>query len=219
MCIRRITSFFYTFLCCLGGCGGCGGCEDSDEKCEDLTSFEGEMPIAARMEATSVVRYVNDAYFIAICHTVVETTHIDPQADCGSGQDMETKASTPDNVSDTSTLIGNAETEIIRSASSIQSNERIIIEKDTEIVLPCPTFVDNYTGCRMVELRYVTSMYLDPIVIPLDDCEFNKCESGESDSDDDEVEALFRYKDLKFCASVPFGYVKARAEMDPAVVD
>ncbi|KAE8358568.1 hypothetical protein BDV27DRAFT_163462 [Aspergillus caelatus] len=216
MCIRRITSFFYAFLCCLGGCGEC---EESDEECDDLTSFEGEMPIGARIEAMTVVRYVNKDNSIAITHTVVETTHIDPQADCGSGQDMGTKSSIPDDASDASTLVENPETAIVPSASSFQSDEKIIIEKDTEIVLPCPTFVDNYTGCRMVELRYVTSMYLDPIVIPLDDCEFNKCESSESDSDDDEVEALFRYKDLKFCARVSFGYVKARAEMDPAVVD
>ncbi|KAE8404951.1 hypothetical protein BDV37DRAFT_282194 [Aspergillus pseudonomiae] len=213
MCIRRIVSFYYTFLCCLRGC------EDSDEECDDLTSFEGEMPIGARIESMTVVRYVNKDNSIAITHTVVETTHIDPQADCGSGQDMGTKSSIPDDASDASTLVENPETAIVPSASSFQSDEKIIIEKDTEIVLPCPTFVDNYTGCRMVELRYVTSMYLDPIVIPLDDCEFNKCESSESDSVDDEVEALFRYKDLKFCACVPFGYVKARAEMDPAVVD
>ena len=160
----------------------------------------------------TILRYVNKGNSIAI-------THIDPQADCGSGQHMETKASIPDNASVASTVVENSETAIPPSGSSIQSDEGIIIDKDTAIVLPCPTFVDNYTGCRMVELRYAASIYLDPTVIRLDDCEFNRHESGQSDSDKDEVEAAFRYKELKFSARVPFGYVKARAEMNPAVVD
>ncbi|GMG16929.1 unnamed protein product [Aspergillus oryzae var. brunneus] len=70
---------------------------------------------------TTVVRYVNEDNFMAISQTVVETTHIDPQADCGSGQDMETKASTPDNASDARTLVEDPETAIVPSASSFQS--------------------------------------------------------------------------------------------------
>lgn len=116
---------------------------------------------------------------------------MDPQADCGSGQVMETKASTPDNASDTNTLVESPKTETVRSASSFQPDE--IVENDTEIVMPCPTFVDP------------------------DDCELNRREFSESDSNENEIEAPFGYNDLKFCASVLFGYAKAHAELDAAV--
>ncbi|KAB8256809.1 hypothetical protein BDV32DRAFT_152960 [Aspergillus pseudonomiae] len=206
MYIRRIVSFYYTFLCCLRGY------EESDEECDDLTSFEGEIPIGARIEAMTAVTYINKDNSIAITHTVVETTHIDPQADCGSGQDTETRSSIPDDVSDASTLVENPGT------ASFQSDERIIIE-DTDIVFPCPTFVDKCTGLWMVEFHFATFICLYPISIPLDDCELNTREFSEPDSDETEIEALFCYNDLKFCASVPFGYVKARTELDAAVAD
>ncbi|UDD65005.1 hypothetical protein AFCA_012200 [Aspergillus flavus] len=207
MCIRRIVSLYYTFLCCLRGC------EDSDEECDDGTFFEGEIPIGARIEAMTVVTYVHKDNSIAITHTVVETTHIDPQADCGSGQDMETRSSIPDDASDASTLVENPET------ASFQSDERIIIEEDTDIASPCPTFVDKCTGLRMVDVLFTTSICLYPIPIPLDDCELITREFSEPDSDETEIEALFCYNDRKICASVPFGYVKARAELDAAVAD
>lgn len=161
----------------------------------------------------TVSRYVNEDYFFAIGRTVVKTTHIDPQADCGSGQDMETRSSIPDDASDASTLVENPET------ASFQSDERIIIEEDTDIASPCPTFVNKCTGLRMVDVLFATSICLYPIPIPLDDCELNTREFSEPDSDETEIEALFCYNDLKFCASVPFGYVKARAELDAAVAD
>lgn len=59
----------------------------------------------------------------------------------------------------------------------------------------------------MVELLYVTSMCPFPIVVCLDDCEI--CEPSKPESGEDEIEALFRYNDIKFCAYVPAGYVKA----------
>lgn len=145
----------------------------------------------------------------------MQTTQIGPQADSGSGQDMETKAPTPDNASVATTLIENPETAIAPSAYSIQSDERIIIE-DTEIFIG-PPYVDKSTGRRMIELLYFTPTGLHYDGVGLDDCEFIGCESIEPKSDDDEIEALFRYDGYKFWAYVPFGYVKARAKTNSAV--
>lgn len=143
------------------------------------------------------------------------TTQIGSQADSGSGQNMETKAPTPDNASVATTLIENPETAIAPSAYSIQSDERIIIE-DTDIFIG-PPYVDKSTGRRMIELLYFTPTGLHYDCVGLDDCEFIGCESIKPKSDDDEIEALFRYDGYKFWAYVPFGYVKVRAKTNSAV--
>ncbi|KAB8213224.1 hypothetical protein BDV33DRAFT_210410 [Aspergillus novoparasiticus] len=144
------------------------------------------------------IRAKTEAYTSAKNRTVVGTTQIGPQADSGSGQGMETKAPTPDNASVATTLIENPETAIAPSAYSIQSDERIIIE-DTEIFIG-PPYVDKSTGRRMIELLYFTPTGLHYDGVGLDDCEFIGCESIKPKSDDDEIEALFRYDGYKFWA-------------------
>ncbi|KAE8156487.1 hypothetical protein BDV40DRAFT_281025 [Aspergillus tamarii] len=129
---------------------------------------------------------------------------------------MEAENSIHDNAPDTRTLVESPKSNTIPSASSLQSDERIVIE-DTQTVYTSPPYVDKPTGRHMIELLYFTPTGLHRYDVCLDDCKFNRCESGEPELDEEEIEGLFSYKGFNFWVYVPFGYVKTRARMDSAV--
>ena len=70
-------------------------------------------------------------------------------------------------------------------------------------IFPSPSFVDNLTGERMVDLIHVTT-------ISLDHCKIKGAESYIPDSDKDEIEVLFHYGGENIWVHVPYGYAKDR---------
>lgn len=72
-------------------------------------------------------------------------------------------------------------------------------------IFPSPSFVDNLTGERMVDLIHVTT-------ISLDHCKIQGAESYIPDSDKDEIEVLFHCGGDNIWVYVPYGYAKDRED-------
>ncbi|KAB8069047.1 hypothetical protein BDV29DRAFT_161811 [Aspergillus leporis] len=200
-------SWFSALLCCLG----------RRRKPDDLTSFSGEMPLfEAKVETSTFVSCIGGENVIVENRTIMEVKRFDDQGGRGSDENAngETKdlATCSQSVFGKSTHVGSTDAETRELGPPCESNQGTIKGENTKVeipkvksdyIFPCPSFFDDSTGGRMVDLIQVTT-------IGLDHCKIKGAESRRPNSDHDEIEVLFHYEGDNIWVYVPYGYVKDR---------
>ncbi|GIJ84932.1 hypothetical protein Asppvi_003787 [Aspergillus pseudoviridinutans] len=163
--------------------------EDASE--DERASLLDKKPTFEEMTITTSAKYVNGENVMA--HIVVETKRIDDRghtgvSKCDSNSTTETRHSGLSSISlsDQSTIVEDAKA-----------------PEEPELFAVSSPYVDDSTGGRMVRLYYELS-------VSLDDLELRCLESRIPETDDDSIEALFRYRGEDFWLHVPYAYAKAR---------
>ncbi|GFF40647.1 conserved hypothetical protein [Aspergillus udagawae] len=148
-------------------------------------------PTFEEMTITTSAKYINGEKIME--HTVVETKHIDERGDTSvsNGDSNSTGVTRHSGLSSVSL---SDQSTIVEDANALEEPELFAVHSP---------YVDDSTGEQMVRLYY-------ELPVSLDDLEIIGLESRIPESDDDSIEARFRYRGEDFWLPVRYSYAKAR---------